>query len=295
MFKRLLLYLKEMFPLTHIISSLLLGLTFFATISLADQKKIPFYTSEIYESLITVLLLSLMLRIMDEFKDLKDDLINFPERPIPSGKVLISDLKILQSVVIFLMIILNFDNILMMLGLLISLFYSYLMYKWFFIENKMRTNLPLALLSHHPVVYTYLFYLFLTYRSIHSTTSIQLMIYALPIGILLLIWELSRKIRNPNQETNYTTYSKIWGIKKCITIVAGLISFNCLFLIYYFLYFELNILILLLFFITLLLILKPLKQFYQSRFYHFNLKPMAEHFALTYQLIFIISYLLYET
>jgi 4-hydroxybenzoate polyprenyltransferase len=37
-----------------------------------------------------------------------------------------------------------------------------------------------------------------------------------------LIWEVSRKIRAPKDETEYVTYSKLWGYKKAIWFVLVL-------------------------------------------------------------------------
>ena len=34
-----------------------------------------------------------------------------------------------------------------------------------------------------------------------------------------LIWEISRKIRAPKEETEYVTYSKLFGYKKCVDFV----------------------------------------------------------------------------
>ena len=39
---------------------------------------------------------------MDEYKDYEDDLVNYPDRPLPSGRVLFKDLKVLASIVVVL-------------------------------------------------------------------------------------------------------------------------------------------------------------------------------------------------
>jgi 4-hydroxybenzoate polyprenyltransferase len=43
-------------------------------------------------------------------------------------------------------------------------------------------------------------------------------IYILPVCLIFTNWEVVRKIRAPEQETAYTTYSKIFGAKPSILI-----------------------------------------------------------------------------
>ena len=56
---------------------------------------------------LTVTLMLLLLRIMDELKDLETDRQHFPARPVPRGDVYPSDLRILGLFVIGILLILN--------------------------------------------------------------------------------------------------------------------------------------------------------------------------------------------
>jgi len=114
-----------------------------------------------------------------------------------------------------------FINILFMRNFIFCLIlYSYgsLMAVWFFQRHKIAKSLPLALVTHNPVQIILNIYVI----------SYAIMKYKLPIFDITnlmavmtlyfpaLIWEISRKIRAPKEETEYVTYSKLFGYKKCV-------------------------------------------------------------------------------
>ena len=92
---------------------------------------------------------------------------------------------------------------------------------WFFQKHKIAKSLPLALVTHNPVQIILNIYVI----------SYAIMKYKLPIFDITnlmavmtlyfpaLIWEISRKIRAPKEETEYVTYSKLFGYKKCVNFV----------------------------------------------------------------------------
>lgn len=221
MLSRLWIYFKEMFPPHHAIASIFMALSYYMAISLITNKPIPWDRFEIYTSAFCVMLLALMIRIMDEFKDYEDDLKNFPNRPLPSGRVHKSDLKILQTFIFTACIVLNLNNKLALIGISICIGYSILMYKWFFVEKIMRKNLPLAFLTHHPVTYLYFLYLYMALYGIAKGQDFNSIAAAIgiPIGLAMANWEVSRKIKRPQDENEYNTYSKTWG-PKAAAIVA---------------------------------------------------------------------------
>ncbi len=160
----------------------------------------------------------LLIRIADEFKDYQDDLINFPQRPLPSGRVERKDLKVLASVILGVLLSCNifFKN--SQVGLLIVLLYTGLMTKWFFIESRMRKSLPLALLSHHPIVYIHYFYQFLIFSSLYEVKPFWYF-YCIPLGFMATSWEFARKTRLKQEENTYTTYSKLYGLKSSLFLI----------------------------------------------------------------------------
>lgn len=215
MFTRLRFYLSEMFPISSFIGTLVTAVAIqFVFIKLSGLS-IEFHFSFVTSGIFTVSL-SLLLRIMDEFKDFEDDKKNFPNRPLPSGKVKTKDLKFLGWFCVACIILSSLENIKILIAGIFVLFYSYLMLKWFFIENSMRRSLPLALASHHPIVFINICYLIFALSESIPGTDLSKVIYLLPVPLIFTNWEFARKIRAPQDETDYTTYSKIMGPRKAV-------------------------------------------------------------------------------
>ena len=99
--------------------------------------------------------------------------------------------------------------------------YGYLMSKWFFQKSKIQPSLPLALVTHNPVqMFVNLYIISFTvikYKLdfVNLTTVMTLFTLYFPA----LIWEVSRKIKAPKDENDYTTYSKLFGYKKATKFV----------------------------------------------------------------------------
>lgn len=210
MFNRLRYYLAEMFPLSSFIGTLVTALAIQFVFLKLSGLSIKFHFSFIMSGLFTVSL-SLLLRIMDEFKDYEDDKKNFPERPLPSGKVNSKDLIFLGWFCVACMLLSSLGNLKIFIASVLVLFYAYLMLKWFFVESKMRKSLPLALVSHHPIVFINIFYLLFVLSESIPGTDFSKVLYILPVPLIFTNWEFARKIRATQDETNYTTYSKIMG------------------------------------------------------------------------------------
>jgi 4-hydroxybenzoate polyprenyltransferase len=179
---------------------------------------------------ITIFTFLLSLRIADDFKDYKTDLQLFPQRALPSGRVKKSDLVALLVVINIVAVALNamyMNNLIYYAGLML---YGILMSVWFFARSKIQKNLFLAVLTHNPVDFIINVYII-------SFTCIK---YDLPIltfdNVLIaftlywpaLIWEISRKTRAPEDETEYTTYSKLYGYKKVVWFILAVITCDVL-------------------------------------------------------------------
>lgn len=222
MLKRLHIYFKEMYP---IVPRLLLGMIIFCEIYfivLLNNGITEFRIT--YQEFIggfTVFSFLLWLRIADDFKDYELDCRLFSGRPLPSGRVKKRDLAIFVSLLITATVALNIifmNNIWFFVFLYV---YGTLMSLWFFSKKKIQKSLPLALVTHNPVQMIMNVYII-------SFTCIK---YGLPAFTLTnflaawtlyfpaLIWEVSRKIRAPEEETEYVTYSKLFGHKKSTIFV----------------------------------------------------------------------------
>lgn len=222
MIKRLHIYFKERFP---IIPRLLVGIIVFLEIHFLlllnnGVNKFDFGIQEIV-GCFTVFAFLFWLRVADDLKDYETDKVLFKERPLPSGRTKKKDVIIITSIIQAITIILNVIFMNNILFFIILYVYGFLMSKWFFQRSKIQPNLFLALITHNPVQIFINLYII-------SFTCIK---YSLPFFSYItictlftlyfpaLIWEVSRKIRAPKDETEYTTYSKLYGYKKATIFV----------------------------------------------------------------------------
>lgn len=161
------------------------------------------------------------LRIADDFKDYELDCRLFAHRPLPSGRVTKKDLGIFAGILITFTVLIN---VLLMRNFVFCLIlYSYgsLMAVWFFQKHKIQKSLPMALVTHNPVqmimnIYIISFVIMkygLEIFTLHNIMAVFTLYFP------ALIWEVSRKIRAPKDETEYVTYSKLFGYKKATNFV----------------------------------------------------------------------------
>lgn len=217
MFKRLRIYFKEMYP---IIPRLALGFIVFLEIHfivLLNHGVTDFQVG--VQELIggfTVFSFLLWLRIADDFKDYELDCRLFAHRPLPSGRVKKKDLAIFVSILIAVTVLINlvFMN---NFGFFLFLYiYGTLMSLWFFHKKKIQKSLPLALVTHNPVQMIMNIYIisFTCIKYDLPAFDLTNFLAAWTLYFPALIWEVSRKIRAPKDETEYVTYSKLFGYKK---------------------------------------------------------------------------------
>lgn len=169
----------------------------------------------------TIFAFLMWLRIADDFKDYETDKVLFAERPLPSGRVHKKDLIVACAAVQVVALVINIIFMNNILFFVILYVYGFLMSKWFFQRSKIQPSLPLALVTHNPVqmiinIYTISFTC-IKYQlnPVSLTTFLVLFTLYFPA----LIWEVSRKIRAPKDENDYTTYSKLFGHKKSTVFV----------------------------------------------------------------------------
>ena len=217
MLKRLNIYFREMYP---ILPRLLLGFMVFLEIYfiILLNSGITQFRLGIQEIVcgFTVFSFLCWLRIADDFKDYEQDRHLFPDRPLPSGRVTKKDLTIFVSILIAITLVLN---LVFMNNFLFCLFlytYGSLMAIWFFQKHKIQKSLPLALVTHNLVqmiMNIYIISFAVIKYGIRPFTLTNIMA-AFTLYFPALIWEVTRKIRAPQDETEYVTYSKLFGYQK---------------------------------------------------------------------------------
>ena len=225
MIKRLHVYFKERYP---IIPRLILGVIVFMEIHFIillnmgvtkDQFRIGIQEAV---GAFTVFAFLLWLRVADDLKDFETDKRLFPDRPLPSGRVYKKDVMVACTIVQVVSVALNVIFMRENLWAFVILYiYGYLMSKWFFRKKKIQPSLPLALITHNPVqaiINLYIISFTIIKYGLQPLTLTNVMALW-TLYFPALIWEVSRKIRAPKDENDYTTYSKLFGYKKSTRFV----------------------------------------------------------------------------
>ncbi len=222
MLHRLSVYFKEMFPL---IPRFFLALIVFNEVYFLVllNNRVDNFSMGIQEfvGIYTVFAFYMWLRIADDFKDYELDKRLFAHGPLASGRVYKKDLIIVCSIVQATAVVLNllFMNNFIFFVFLYS--YGFLMSIWFFHKHKIQKNLMLALVTHNPVQMIVNIYV-ISFTCIKYTLNPFNWITFFVTWTLYfpsLIWEISRKIRAPKEETEYVTYSKLFGHVKATRFI----------------------------------------------------------------------------
>ena len=222
MLKRWHVYYKERYP---IIPRLILGLIVFGEIHfiiLLNAGITEFHIGvEEFVGAFTVFAFLLWLRDADDLKDFETDKRLFPDRPLPSGRVYKKDLMISCTIVQAITVALNVIFMNNLIYFVVLYAYGYLMSKWFFQRAKIQPSLPLAVVTHNPVQMIVNLYI-ISFTVIKYDIPAFTLYNAMALMTLYfpaLIWEVSRKIKAPKDENDYTTYSKLFGYKKATKFV----------------------------------------------------------------------------
>lgn len=225
MIKRWQIYLKEMYPLPT--RSLVAVIYFFEIyFVLLLNRGINHFQIGIQEvvGVYTIFAFLLILRIADDFKDYETDLRLFPHRALPSGRVKKEDLSVLLALVVLSSVLLN---VLFMNNLPFFIFlyvYGLAMSLWFFQKAKIQNSLLMALVTHNPVMMILNIYVlsFVCIKYQLSAFNWTTFLLAFTMYFPSLIWEIARKIRAPQEETAYVTYSKLFGYQRVTRFVRNL-------------------------------------------------------------------------
>lgn len=222
MIKRLGIYCREMYPL---LPRLILGFIIFGEIYFIILLNYGITDFRLgMEELIgayTVFGFLFILRIADDFKDYELDCRLFSQRPLPSGRVRKFDLTVLLT---FLAVSATVLNLVFMnnFGFFLLLYlYGTLMSLWFFQKKKIQKSLPLALVTHNPVQMLLNVYIisFTCIKYHLNGFTLTTALAAWTLYFPALIWEIARKIRAPSDETEYVTYSSLFGYEKATRFI----------------------------------------------------------------------------
>ena len=156
--ERVVCYCKEQLePVSRFFLSIIV--TAFIYLMISIQHKMLVLSWEVLVPALSTFLLLIYYRISDEFKDYETDKKFFPDRPIPSGRVHLLDLKILLAVVTILSIGINLIFPGALKDFIFALIFTVLMGKWFFMEKLISSNRLIAFFTHAPVGFFLYYYM----------------------------------------------------------------------------------------------------------------------------------------
>jgi len=226
-------YLLVMFP-PHIM--LLSGVakfyaTYFCLQALASDAPVSISARSIGGA-ISLVLFSLLLRVYDELKDAEADIRlgragdpRYKDRPIVTGAITTEDLAHLRWVITALLLVINVPmGGWSLVGFAVLFLLTWLSFKWFF-WPAISKHLLLALLTHNPLTLFFGAYVVAVYAGDYGIHAIDAWALVLLVAFWapLAAWETARKIRAPEDETDYQTYSQIFGWKIAPFVPAAFI------------------------------------------------------------------------
>ncbi len=215
--RRMTCYLQEMYPLPlRAPLSLIIGATAVLFTTHVQGGATTDLLGPIAVTCAAAFLILLLLRLMDELKDLEIDLQLFRDRPLPSGRVREHDIRWSMAAVTAAYVGVHLLYPASLLSALPLLGYTYLMYRYFFIPGVMRDNLFLNLATHNPVIPLIFLHLVLVTAAAGGVapSALHWPLLLRGVGMLwmtMFAWEIARKIRGPREENDYVTYSRLLG------------------------------------------------------------------------------------
>lgn len=223
MLSRLRAYFSERYPLFQglLVGYILCFEVYFLVLLLGGRASFQVGLGEASVGF-TLFAFLLNLRIADDFKDDATDKKLFPDRPLASGRTRKSDLVWVLLILDAAVIALNVAFVGNHLFFAALVAYGVLMSFWFFQRHRIQHNLVLALVTHNPVQLVMNLYV-ITFACARAELPVATWDNLLVLFSLYfpgLVWELGRKVRAPQDETDYVTYSKLFGVRTPVRVIV---------------------------------------------------------------------------
>lgn len=218
-------YVEERFPPTEYVPA---AVVFFLAAYLAATAltRRPISGPTIAIGAVTVVLVFLHLRLMDEIKDADHDALHYPERPVPRGLVSLAEIRALLVVCLAIEITLNASLSPSALAAYVVVgAFTLLMYREFFVGALLRVNFLVYTLVHMPslpllAAYAYVLALGSEAPRIEPAFA-SFLVATYGVGLSL---EIARKFHAPDGEPPAVyTYTKHLGTRGASLVLAAVI------------------------------------------------------------------------
>ncbi len=213
---RLFAYFAERFPLLNhgiLIVSYYSSNQFLAQVLDNPGSPVKYSTNSLLGA-ITIFCMFLHLRVFDEHKDYEDDCRYYPGRLLSRGIISLKVLKVIGLIAIVLELTLSFiRGPAAFCAVLIAIGFSLLMLKEFFVRTWLKNHFLVYAFSHMLIMplFALVAFSFTTGRFPWQAPP-WFILYAFVGFFVTFNWEISRKIRAPEDEIpGVDTYSRIFG------------------------------------------------------------------------------------
>ncbi len=164
----------------------------------------------------SIFCLFLIFRLSDELKDMAADRALFPDRPLPSGRVLPFDALLMMGLAIAAVIVLNAHRGAALLAALLVVGYILLLHFYLFIPRILLARPVLNLAFHNPVFAAIAFYAVtaatvLNDRPLGGLDPSLVGLFMLSTWLPFLSWELLRKVAGGRAQPDYDVYAPVLG------------------------------------------------------------------------------------
>jgi len=214
--RRLAAYLRERFPLLGhglLIVSYSSSNQFLAQ-TLVRPGEPMHHTFRSVFAAIVLLCMFFHLRVFDEHKDYEEDCVHHPDRVLQRGVFTLHDLRVLCGVAIGLELILSaVCGVAALVSVLIALTFSVLMLKEFFAREWLKRHFLIYAVTHMLIMPLFALVMFSFATGLYPWQApAWFWLYAFVGFFVTFNWEVSRKIRAPEQEIEgLQSYTKVFG------------------------------------------------------------------------------------
>ncbi len=225
--RRLRAYLAERFPL---VGNCLLIVSYFSSNqflakALTEPGEPMRYSLHSLMGAVTLLCVFFHLRVFDEHKDFAEDSRHYPDRVLQRGLVSLAHLRVLGAAAITVELVLSaLSGPAAFIGLLLTLGFSLLMLEEFFARDWLRRRFLLYASTHMLIMplMALMVFGFATGRYPWQAPG-WFLLYAFVGFFVTFNWEVSRKIRAPEEEIDgVDSYTKIFGLYGAAWLVLAI-------------------------------------------------------------------------
>lgn len=229
--RRLWHYLQERFPL---VGQGLLIISYFSSnqfvaLSLERPNEPVYLSPEAYLGGLMLLCIFFHLRVFDEHKDYKEDRIHYPNRILSRGIITLGELKVLGGLALAVQFLIAiWRGPATLISLSGTVLFSILMLKEFFVAEWLKKRFLLYAATHMCIMplIALTVYSFVT-QNYFWQAPVWFFLYSLVGMLVTLNWEISRKIRAPEDEIpGVDSYSTIFGPHRAAHLVLAIRLFD---------------------------------------------------------------------